>query len=71
MQDDAPSWRKPVGALAIMGIILVWVVLIASLSDWIAMLWWPVQAVIYLVAGIIWIMPMRPLLMWMETGRWR
>ena len=30
-----------------------------------------VQAVFYLVAGIIWIMPLKPLLRWMELGRWR
>jgi hypothetical protein len=29
------------------------------------------QAVIYIVSGIIWIAPLRPLLIWMETGRWR
>jgi hypothetical protein len=30
-----------------------------------------VQAIVYIVAGIIWIFPMRPVLVWMETGRWR
>ncbi|MGC6399222.1 DUF2842 domain-containing protein [Sphingomonas sp. FW199] len=71
MNDDLPSWRKPVGALSIIGIILIWIVLIASLSDYLAMLWWPVQAVFYLIAGIVWILPLKPLLRWMETGRWR
>ncbi|MGP0730965.1 DUF2842 domain-containing protein, partial [Escherichia coli] len=23
------------------------------------------------VAGIVWILPLKPLLLWMETGRWR
>jgi len=27
--------------------------------------------VIYLVAGVIWIAPLKPLLRWMELGRWR
>ena len=30
-----------------------------------------VQAVFYLVAGVIWIMPLKPLLRWMELGTWR
>lgn len=29
------------------------------------------QAVFYLVAGIAWIFPLKPLMRWMETGRWR
>jgi len=23
------------------------------------------------VTGLIWVLPMKPLLLWMETGRWR
>jgi hypothetical protein len=30
-----------------------------------------VQMLFYLVLGIGWIFPCYPLLMWMETGRWR
>ena len=66
-----PSWRKPAGALAILGLILVWIVLIASFSTQIGAWWWPLQLVFYLVTGVIWIMPLKPLLIWMETGRWR
>ena len=66
-----PSWRKPAGAFAIIGLIILWAVLIASLSDWIGR--WPVlvQAVFYLFTGIIWIAPLKPLVRWIETGRWR
>jgi hypothetical protein len=32
--------------------------------------WWA-QTPFYLVAGIVWIFPLKPLLRWMETGRWR
>jgi hypothetical protein len=66
-----PSWRKPVGTLAILTLILVWVVAVASFSPWIGALPTLVQLVIYLVLGIVWILPLRPLLLWMETGRWR
>jgi hypothetical protein len=66
-----PSWRKPVGALIILALIALWCVLIASLSGTIGRLHWGVQAIFYLVTGVVWITPMRPLLVWMETGRWR
>ena len=66
-----PSWRKPVGALIILALIALWCVLIASLSGVIGGLHWAAQAAFYLVTGIVWITPMRPLLVWMETGRFR
>ncbi|MBY9061439.1 DUF2842 domain-containing protein [Sphingomonas yunnanensis] len=66
-----PSWRKPVGMLAILLLIALWCVAIASLSGVIGQ--WPalLQLGFYLVTGIIWITPLKPLLRWMETGRWR
>ncbi|WP_033073232.1 DUF2842 domain-containing protein [Sphingopyxis sp. MWB1] len=75
MNDDPanpqPSWRKPAGMAMILLLILVWAVLIASLSRRVGD--WPVlvQAIFYLIAGTIWIMPLKPLLRWMELGRWR
>lgn len=66
-----PSWRKPVGMFLILGIIAVWSVIVASASHYIAMLPGWAQMMIYGVAGIIWILPLKPLLAWMETGKWR
>lgn len=66
-----PTWRKPAGMMAILLIILIWAVIIVSASDYIGALPILVQSVIYLIAGIIWIAPMRPLLIWMETGSFR
>lgn len=66
-----PSWRKPFGMLLILLLITVWSALIVSQAETIATLPWPVQGLVYLIAGIIWIAPLRPLLAWMETGRWR
>lgn len=65
------SWRKPVGMFAILALILVWVILVASFSGQIGALPVLAQCVIYLVLGIVWITPLKPLLRWMETGRWR
>ncbi|MBA16258.1 MAG: hypothetical protein CMN73_07860 [Sphingomonas sp.] len=66
-----PTWRKPAGMLGICGLILVWVVLVASLSEWLATLPFLLQLLFYIVTGIIWIAPLKPVLRWMETGRWR
>jgi hypothetical protein len=69
--EVSASWRKPVGALAIVLLILVWVVAVASFSGQIGALPVLAQALIYLALGIVWIAPLKPLLRWMETGRWR
>ena len=66
-----PSWRKPAGMLAILLIISIWSVIVVSASEFIGAQHIAVQTIIYLVAGIIWIAPMRPLLIWMETGSFR
>jgi hypothetical protein len=66
-----PSWRKPAGMLAILALILVWVIAVASFSGPIGALPVLVQALIYVFLGIVWITPLKPLLRWMETGRWR
>ena len=66
-----PSWRKPAGIFLILAIIVTWAALVASLAGFVEN--WPViaQAGYYLVAGIAWILPLKPLLRWMETGRFR
>ncbi len=66
-----PSWRKPVGTLLIVGIIIVWAVIILAVTPAILALAWPIQALFYAIVGTIWILPLRPLLRWMEVGKWR
>lgn len=66
-----PTWRKPAGALGIVAWIVVWVVVIASFSAPIGRLPTLAQMAIYLFTGIVWIVPLRPVLLWMETGLWR
>ena len=66
-----PSWRKPAGALAIVAVILFWIVAVASFSNEIGALPVLVQLPIYVVLGVLWVAPLKPLLRWMETGRWR
>jgi hypothetical protein len=71
MQVERPSWRKPAGIGLIVLLIIVWALLTAALFDLIRTLPWPVHALYFLVMGLAWIAPLKPLLRWMETGRWR
>jgi membrane protein implicated in regulation of membrane protease activity len=66
-----PRWRPTVGVFLIIAIIIIWAVLIASLAEFVTTWPWPVQAIFYTAAGIVWVFPMRPILRWSETGRWR
>jgi ABC-type polysaccharide/polyol phosphate export permease len=69
--EEEPRPRPTAAVFMILGVILVWAALIASVSDTVAA--WPalVQLLFYMVAGIIWILPLKPILRWSETGRWR
>jgi hypothetical protein len=66
-----PSWRKPFGILLILLLITVWAVIVVSAAGFLEGMPWPVHAVYYTLAGTVWILPLKPLLRWMETGRWR
>ncbi len=66
-----PSIRKPLGVGLILAIVLVWSLIVAGLSPYIGRLPGWAEAIVYLVAGIVWIVPLGPVLKWMETGRWR
>lgn len=69
--EHEPRWRPTAGAFLIIAIIAGWAVAVASLSHWVS--GWPglAQALFYTVAGIVWILPLKPILRWTETGRWR
>ena len=71
LPSPEPSWRKPAGAFAIVLLIAAWCWLVISALEWTAD--WPVWAlmIVYAIAGIAWIFPARPILVWMETGRLR
>lgn len=66
-----PTWRIPVGVLALLAALTVYAMLVASyVAPLIAS--WPglAQAPVYIVLGVIWLLPLRRFLIWMETGRW-
>jgi hypothetical protein len=66
-----PSYRKLVGTATILLLIIILMIFVAGLAR---VVWqWPVlaQAAFYLFMGIVWVLPLRPLLRWIETGSFR
>lgn len=66
-----PSWRKPVGILGMLAALAVYTIVVVTLLEPIQRLPVLVQLIVYLIAGIVWILPMGRVMQWMETGRWR
>jgi hypothetical protein len=66
-----PSYRKLVGIAVILLVIVILMTFVAALAR---VVWgWPVvvQAAFYLFMGIVWIVPLKPLVRWIETGSFR
>lgn len=66
-----PSWRKPAGIIGLLLYLAVYAGLVASFADSLAALPKPVMTLAYLLLGVAWIAPLRPLFLWMNTGHWR
>lgn len=69
---DEPTWRIPIGILALLAALAVYGLLIARyLAPLIA--GWPAlaQMPVYIVLGVLWVAPLRRFLIWMETGRFK
>ena len=66
-----PTWRIPAGVLALVVALAVYA---AAVTRWLAPLFqdWPVMAQlpVYVLLGVVWLLPLRRFLIWMETGRW-
>jgi hypothetical protein len=69
-QDYQPTWRKPVGILALVLALTIYAFGVAALSDVIGHWHVLLQTIAYIVLGTIWLLPLRRFLIWMETGRW-
>lgn len=64
-----PSARKGAGIALILLVIALWAVFVASLAPIVGK--WPVlvQAPFYLIMGTVWIIPLKPLIRWSQSGR--
>lgn len=71
MSRTEPSSRKLVGIALIVLLIAVWAAFVASLARIVGS--WPilVQAPFYLIMGIAWVLPLKPLVRWIQTGSFR
>ena len=71
MTPPDPSLRKLAGIAMILLLIVVWAAFVASLAQVVG--GWPIliQAPFYLIMGIVWIIPLKPLVRWIETGSFR
>ena len=68
---DQPSARRLAAIALILLLILVWAALVATLAPWVSRLPILVQALFYLIMGIAWIAPLKPLIRWSQTGSFR
>ena len=67
-----PTWRIPVGLLGLLLSLAIYAIVIARyvpeiVGDWPTL----AQTAIYIVLGLIWLLPLGRFLKWMETGNWR
>ena len=68
---NEPTWRIPVGVIALFAVLIAFGVAIAHfIAPWIGGWHALLQLPIYVVLGIVWLLPLRRFLIWMETGRW-
>lgn len=68
---EQPTLRIPLGLLALLIVLAAYGIAVASfvspvIGKWPAL----AQTAVYLVLGLIWLLPLRRFLIWMETGRW-
>ena len=68
---DPPNWRQPVGIILILLLILLWSGFVLSIIERLSGLNFWLQLPVYIFAGIAWIFPVKPLLIWMNTGKFR
>ena len=67
-----PTWRIPVGLLGLLLSLAIYAIVIARYMPEIIGAWPTLaQTAIYIVLGLIWLLPLGRFLKWMETGNWR
>jgi hypothetical protein len=68
---DKPTWRIPAGVLGLFAALIIYGLLIAGYISPLIDLWPNLaQMAVYLLLGVIWLLPLRRFLIWMETGSW-
>ena len=68
---EEPTIRIPLGILGLLLALTIYGVAVALIvPEFIHT--WPtlIQTAVYLTLGLIWLLPLRRFLIWMETGKW-
>ena len=60
--------RKLIGMVGILAFLVAYVALVATLGDRLPKHWW-VQVIYFGLAGVLWGVPLFPLISWMNRGR--
>lgn len=70
--SEEPTWRVPVGILGLIVGLIAYALVVARYVPEIVGGWHAVlQTIVYLFFGLVWLLPLRRLLVWMEAGRAR
>lgn len=68
---ETPTWRIPLGIFGLFIGLMVYGAVIARYAPGLIGNWPGLaQTVVYVVLGLVWLLPLRRFLIWMETGRW-
>ena len=67
---EEPKLRKPLGVILLIVLMFAYALIVARLADPVLTLPILLQLPIWIALGIAWIFPMKPLVRWIETGRW-
>jgi membrane protein implicated in regulation of membrane protease activity len=59
--------RKAIGALAILAFMAMYIAVAAVIGDRVAKEHWAIQLVFFPIAGLLWVLPLRPLLRWIHA----
>jgi hypothetical protein len=66
-----PTWRIPVGVLALTAGLAIYALLVAEfVAPLLTGLPVLLQTPVYVILGLVWLLPLKRFLVWMETGRW-
>ncbi len=68
---EKPTWRIPFGILCLFAALIIYALVIAHFAPTTISTWpgW-LQTLAYLFLGVVWLLPLRRFLIWMETGSW-
>jgi hypothetical protein len=68
---ETPTWRIPFGIIGLLIGLMAYGLIIARYAPDLIGSWsGGAQTIVYVVLGLIWLLPLKRFLIWMETGRW-